>query len=77
MYSHLRVDLGLKSPDRTEPISIGWVFLEGGQWYGAKHVTFGVDPATLKNHPTVAPAITEFCEHLKSFPGGKPASARP
>ncbi|MCD4534260.1 endonuclease NucS [Nocardioides sp. cx-169] len=64
----------LKSPDRAAPISIGWVFLEGGQWYTAKHVTFGVDPSTLKNHPTVAPAITAFCERLKEVPGGKPAT---
>jgi hypothetical protein len=64
----------LKSPDRTEPISIGWVFLEGGQWYTAKHVTFGVDPSTLKNHPTLAPAIMAFCESLKQVPGGKPTT---
>lgn len=62
----------LKSPDRSEPISVGWVFLEGGQWSGAKHVTLGVDPVTLKNHPTVAPAITAFCEKLKHVAGGKP-----
>ncbi|WP_396048444.1 endonuclease NucS domain-containing protein [Aeromicrobium sp. UC242_57] len=35
----------LKSPDQQEPISVGWVFLEGDQWTWAKHVTLGVDPA--------------------------------
>lgn len=64
----------LKSPDRSEPISVGWVFLEGGQWNTAKHVTLGVDPATLKNHPTVAPAIESFCEKLKDIAGGKPTT---
>lgn len=64
----------LKTPDRNEPISIGWLFLEGGQWAGAKHVTFGVDPGTLKNHPTVATAITAFCERLKAVPSGKPTT---
>lgn len=64
----------LKSPDRNEPISVGWVFLEGGQWSGAKHVTLGVDPGTLKNHPTVAPAIAVFCEKLEQVAGGKPAT---
>lgn len=63
----------LRSPDRTEPISIGWVFLAGGQWYGARHITLGVDPGTLKNHPSLAPAITEFCERVSLVPGGKPA----
>lgn len=64
----------LKSPDRSEPISVGWVFLEGGQWYTAKHVTLGVDPATLKNHPTVAAAIGTFCDKLKGVPGGRPTT---
>lgn len=64
----------LKTPDKTEPISVGWVFLEGGQWSSAKHVTLGVDPATLKNHPTVTPAISKYCNQLKAVPGGKPAT---
>lgn len=62
----------LPSPDRAEPISVGWVFLEGGQWRTAKYVTFGVDPATLNNHPTVASAIRTFCEGMAAVPGGKP-----
>ena len=65
----------LKSPDRNEPISVGWLFLEGGQWYGARHVTFGVDLSTLKNHPTLVPAITAFCGKLNQIPGGKPTSS--
>jgi hypothetical protein len=66
----------LKSPDQAEPISIGWVFLEGDQWTWAKHVIFGVDPNTLKNHPSVAAAILDFCEKLKGIPGGQPASGK-
>jgi hypothetical protein len=66
----------LKSPDQAEPISIGWVFLEGDQWTWAKYVTLGVDPNTLKNHPSVAPAILDFCEKLKSVPGGQPAGGK-
>ncbi|MFC5382091.1 hypothetical protein [Aquipuribacter nitratireducens] len=64
----------LRSPDRTEPISIGWVFLEGGQWYGARHITLGVDPGTLKSHPSLAPAVTEFCQRVSRVQGGKPAA---
>ncbi len=37
----------IKTPDRSEPLSIAWCFLEGDQWYGARNVTLGVDPATL------------------------------
>lgn len=66
----------LKSPDRDEPISVGWVFLEGDQWTWAKHVTLGVDPNTLQNHPTIAPAILDFCKSLKTVPGGKTAGGK-
>ena len=66
----------LKSPDREEPISIGWVFLQGDQWTWAKHVTLGVDPNTLQNHPTIAAAITDYCHAVKSVPGAKVAGGK-
>ncbi|RNL77568.1 endonuclease NucS domain-containing protein [Nocardioides marmorisolisilvae] len=65
----------LKSPDQQEPISVGWVFLEGDQWTWAKHVTFGVDPSTLKNHPSIEPAILEFCQKISLVAGGNPAGS--
>lgn len=66
----------LKSPDQPEPISVGWVFLEGDQWTWAKHVTLGVDPNTLQNHPSIQGAILDFCQKLKGVPGGKPAGGK-
>lgn len=66
----------LKSPDRDEPISVGWVFLQGDQWTWAKHVTLGVDPNTLQNHPTIAAAILDFCEAVKAVPGAKAAGGK-
>ncbi len=50
--------------------------MEGDQWTWAKYVTLGVDPNTLKNHPSVGPAILDFCEKLKDVPGGQPASGK-
>jgi hypothetical protein len=66
----------LKSPDRDEPISVGWVFVEGDQWTWAKNVTLGVDPNTLQNHPTIATAILDFCEAVKAVPGAKAAGGK-
>lgn len=66
----------LKTPDQAEPLSVGWVFLEGDQWTWAKHVTLGVDPSTLKKHPTVAPAVLAFCDKLRTVPGGKDAGGK-
>ena len=66
----------LKSPDRDEPVSVGWVFLEGDGWTWAKHVTLGVDPNTVRNHPTIATAILDFCDAVKAVPGAKTAGAK-
>ena len=66
----------LKSPDKEEPISVGWVFLDGDQWTWAKHVTLGVDPNTLINHPTVAPAVSKFCVTVKAVTGAHPAGGK-
>jgi Endonuclease NucS len=43
----------LPTRDRVEPLSVGWAFLEGGQWQGAKHLTLGADPASLKQTPAL------------------------
>ena len=66
----------LNSPDRDEPISVGWVFLEGDQWTWAKHVTLGVDPNTLQKHPIIAPAVVDFCDAVKVVPGAKAAGGK-
>lgn len=66
----------LKSPDRPEPISIGWAFAEGDGWTWAKHVTLGVDPNTLQNHPSVEPAILDYCQKVKSVEGAKSAGGK-
>lgn len=66
----------LKSPDRDEPISVGWVFVEGDQWTWAKNVTMGVDPNTLQDHPTMTAVILDFCEAVKKVPGAKPAGGK-
>lgn len=66
----------VKTPDQAEPMSVGWVFLEGDQWTWAKHVTFGVDPATLTKHPSVESAVLDFCGRLRDVPGGKDAGGK-
>lgn len=66
----------LRSPDRDEPISVCWVFLEGHQWTWAKHVTLGVDPNTLQNHATIQNAVLAYCEAVKAVPGGKRAGGK-
>lgn len=61
----------IKTPDRNEPLSIGWAFLEGGQFFGARHLTFGVAPSSLEQVPTATPAVRRFIERVKAIDGSK------
>ncbi|MGI8869306.1 MAG: hypothetical protein ACR2F6_10775, partial [Mycobacteriales bacterium] len=53
----------------AEPLSVGWTFLEGAQWYSAQHLTLGVDPASLHGTPSVADAVTEYVKNVGDIAG--------
>ena len=57
------------TPDRKQPLSIGWLLPEGSQWQGARFVTFGFDPGSLEQTPTVAVAVKRFASRLADIPG--------
>ncbi len=54
----------LSTPDRSEPLSIGWVLPEGAHWIGARNASFGVDPASLAATPSVAQAVTRYVDEI-------------
>ncbi len=64
----------LSTPDRSEPLSIGWVLPEGAHWSGARNASFGVDPASLAATPSVAQAVTRYVDEIGKISG---ASAVP
>jgi hypothetical protein len=66
----------LRTPDRHEPLSVGWVFLEGAQWYRARHVTLGADEASLTQTPSVAQAVREYRRRVQSLPGALPVGGK-
>jgi hypothetical protein len=66
----------LRTPDRHEPLSVGWMFLEDGQWYGARHVTLGADDDSLRQTPSVSPAVQEYRKRVKSLPGARPVASK-
>jgi len=68
--------LRLRVSDRREPLSVGWIFREGGQWSGAKHLTLGVDTASLKMTPSVSSAVLAFVDQIADVTGGVPATGR-
>ncbi len=62
--------LRINTPDRRQPLAIGWLLPEGSHWQAARHITLGVDPASLAQTPSVAPAVLAYADQLKSIPGG-------
>lgn len=60
---------GLQTPDRHEPLSVGWAFLEGDQWFGARHLTLGVDRNTLPQTPSVSAHIEAFITRVAAIEG--------
>jgi hypothetical protein len=61
----------LKTVDLNEPLTLAWVFQEGAQWYGARHLTVGVDQQSLKARPSVTSEVTEFVSAIGLLPGAK------
>lgn len=62
--------LRIGTPDRRQPLAIGWMLPEGSHWHAARHVTLGVDPASLAQTPSVANAVLSYAEQIKFIPQG-------
>ncbi|MBC7596985.1 MAG: hypothetical protein H7288_24220 [Kineosporiaceae bacterium] len=58
-----------KTPDRNQPLSIGWLLPAGSHWQGARFLTFGVDPGSLASTPSVASAVLRYTARLAAIPG--------
>jgi hypothetical protein len=66
----------MPTPDRTEPLSIGWAFLDGDQWFGAKHLTLGVDQSSLAQTPTVRSSVLAFVGRVGAIAGAKQVTTK-
>lgn len=62
--------------DRRQPLSIGWLLPEGSHWSGAKFATFGFDPTSLEQTPSVDAVVRSFAERLGSVPGAKHVNSK-
>ena len=60
----------ISTPDRRQPLAIGWILQEGSHWQAARYVTLGVDPASLAHTPSVADIVQAYADQVRSIPGG-------
>lgn len=59
----------IRTPDRNELLSIGWVFPEGGAFQGARHLSLGVAPWSLEHSPSVKTPVLRFIQRLSAIDG--------
>lgn len=62
--------LRIQTPDRVQPLSIGWAFQSGDSWSVARDLTLGVDRSSLAGTPSVAVAVEAFLATVRAIPGG-------
>lgn len=65
------LSLRIQTPDRRQPLSIGWIFQPGGGWSVARDLTLGVDGSSLESTPSVAAAVEDYLREVATIPGGK------
>jgi hypothetical protein len=66
----------LATPDRAEPLSIGWVFSGAPGWSGLTHLTLGYDEKSAKATPSISAALASYVEAGQSIPGAKVVAAK-
>src|SRR5215207_10499359 len=66
----------LPTPDRSEPLTVAWVFPSDTGWAGLRHLTLGYDTGSAAAIPSVQAALTQFVQAVGSIPGATPAKAK-
>lgn len=66
----------MATPDRAEPISVGWVLPEGHHWSGLRYLSLGYDTTTAKQTPSIVDALDTYTAELAHIPGGEAAKAK-
>ncbi|MCU1470538.1 MAG: hypothetical protein JWQ39_1687 [Glaciihabitans sp.] len=59
----------IQTPDRRQPLSIGWLLPVGSHWQGARYMTLGVDPWSLNNTPSVEAIVRNYTASLAKIAG--------
>ena len=66
----------IATPDRSEPLSIGWIFPAGASWLGLTHLTLGYDSSSAKHTPSVAGALGTYLERVAQIPGATAVTSK-
>ncbi|MGV3733280.1 MAG: hypothetical protein ACO1N6_07770 [Microcella sp.] len=65
------LSIRIPTPDRNEPLSIAWGLPEGAQWQGLRHLSVGVDRASLELTPSLTEPVERYLAAIEAVPGGR------
>jgi hypothetical protein len=69
-WGTLGTSIRVPTPDRTEPLSIAWIFPPGRPgWMNLTDLTFGYHPPSAASCPGATSAIEEYVRALAELPG--------
>jgi hypothetical protein len=66
----------LATPDRSEPLSVGWIFPAGSSWLGLTHLTLGYDSSSARHAPSVAGALDSYLEQVSRIAGARAVTSK-
>jgi hypothetical protein len=66
----------MATPDRSEPLSVGWIFSEVPSYSGLTHLTLGYDRGSAKDTPSVVHALTSYVEQASSITGASAVKSK-
>jgi hypothetical protein len=66
----------MATPDRSEPLSVGWIFSEAPSWSGLTHLTLGYDRSSAESTPSVIHALTSYVEQVSSIAGASAVKSK-
>jgi hypothetical protein len=67
----------LATPDRSEPISVGWVFSGVPGWSGLTYLTLGYDSSSARHTPSVTGALDAYVEQVSTIAGASAVKSKP
>jgi hypothetical protein len=66
----------MATPDRPEPLSVGWIFSGVPSWSGLTYLTLGYDSSSAKYTPSVIDALASYMERVSSIAGAFPVKTK-
>ena len=71
------VSIRIATPDRPEPLTIGWIFPPGRLgWMNLTDLSLGYDPWSANHHPSIQDALATYLGQLSQLSGAKPATTK-